>query len=225
MNYHNMTAAELKREAESTDNALALALAESMEAQAEEREEQLTEEREELIAYHHSEVLVRLEGFNQDYRLDPDSDESTTIAEMLDDEITEDDLRRVIGEIEESGIYLSEERTEYLTSLDDAALDELLDRLMFESDRATEVAISRHPFTSVPLSLACHALGEVEEDLEHWMQEVPESLHKEVMDSITGTDGGTLYYLNNSNYSLDLKLSIEWLADWLDAHMEQDHDV
>lgn len=218
MSYHNLTTIELIREAEHEGNYLAMAMGDRLLNEIEEYrkkvEQEFEEFREELLDHYVGKLEEQLEQYNEE-QLKPDSDYCTAIAELLDHSIDQNAVERVIDELE-PGRELSEEHTDYLKSLDQDGLFDLAYDISTMASAATHVTVTNSPYIGVPYSLAGTPVGEEEIDLEHWVEDIPECIRRAVMDKLTGQDGGTLYYIDNSYVSVDLTMNFDWLAEWID---------
>lgn len=224
MDYRNLTTDELVREAEAQDNQLALALSLAHEVELEEREEEVDEVLEEVIEYHADKVEKAIEQYNEEYYLNPESDYADCLIECLRDQIDGDSVCRLIEELDRDMDRakepfpigrepITENAMAYLNNLRDDQVQDLAEAIWFMEGFTVEIGNMMRP---IPYAIAGHVIGEQEEDLEHWVEELPESIQQKVMDKVTGQTGGTLFYIDNSDQTVDLVVDLNFLESWVE---------
>jgi hypothetical protein len=227
MLYHNMSKSELIREAEATDNALALALLETCEAEAEEAREEIEEILDEAVDAFASRIEEALDEYNRDYYLNPESDHTNAIVECIMDGIDSEAVQRVIDDAEEArdnpwrrSCPFTEETMDYLLTLSDNDKEELADHLLSTEGFKVEI---NHGLGAVNYSLASTPIGELEEDLEAHplVEDLPECIRDRVLAKVTGAEGGTVYYFYNVYDTVDLIADFDAIEEWVQDRLEE----
>jgi len=226
--FENLSTPEIIREAEDSNNTLALALGQRMEEGLEEREEGLEEALEELARHYAGKIERAIEEVNAD-DLKADSDNVTNYTECIESSISEHDVERVITELKEEdrcgrNTGLTEGALAYLVNLvetsNQEALSDLAYAIVIAGAGATDVVMS-HGFGSVANCLTSTAMGEAEFELEYWLEEVPAALHAKVLQRLTGSEDGELFYIDNTYEAVNLTASLDYLEEWVADQLEE----
>ncbi|KGK41044.1 hypothetical protein LH51_17585 [Nitrincola sp. A-D6] len=217
MNVNNMTLSEKIRKAEAEDNWLALSIHDAMQAQSTEREEQLEELIADVVQDYADKVDEAVEAYNKDYYLNPESDYCDSLAEHLVHDIDANKLKDFILELTADNYYrnrcpLTDEELEYLEALDEAGRERLAEALVFMEGYKIEV---NHGYGRVAYALAGTVIGEHEEELEHYLEDIPEVIRKQIVEKLTGKPDSTYIYIDNSYSSVDLVMDFNWLEEWV----------
>ena len=219
MQAHNLTTEELVRQGHNSEcdvtRALAEAYEEQLEYHAEEQEALLVDLAEDIA----SNLEEQIEEYIDSNHRDPDCDMAGEYWYLISEGCHIADLKRVQDEVRHDAHYgrhadpLSEAAMEKFLALDMSGLRDL----DYEINKDLEAALmieKGHIYSSNAYSYYSVALGEHEEELEHWLEDVNDLLVPFVKEHLTGTKEGSYYY-SNSDDSFVWTINMEWLEEHL----------
>lgn len=224
MQYSNMTHEELVNHAFSTNDQLAITLINQFESRAAERDEELSEVLDDVAQGFADKIEEHIKSFVDGYYLNPESDYNRDTVENLTYSIDVSDVKRLIDELTEDHEnaecygYASPITDDCYTSLkdiDDDAIRDLALAFYISSVDALDIEIDDNPYKQVPYTLASQALFEQQEDLEYYLEDIPESLHESICEKLTGHKQGTVYHIDLTYSTLNVTANLEWLEDWV----------
>lgn len=235
--YHNFTADELIRMAEAEDNALAIAVGETVLSEAKDAQDADYQELEELVddavdyftdkvdaaIKAHIDTRYRDTGLStfpgdveycvcNDYQLDKWFDHVLKEVEFWE---------RPLGIVEEAEAFY----VELAKSRDPEVIERLDTKLDGEWCSATDVTHYAGYFAHDSASIATYVIGEIELEVKAWMDscEVPESLRERVLkglDQATWNEGSDFMYVDLSDEHLSWTMRLEWLEEFYQEELE-----
>ena len=154
-------------------------------------------------------VEEKLEEFNAE-QIKEGSDNVENYRELLPDLLTYHGRLADVLEAIELPSYVLNERLRSMTASDVAMLEEFI----AWNDDAVTLSVSHQFHISKPYELAVISLAEDEEELEHWLYDVPEELRQEVKEALS-QNGSDYYYFDNTDVILVFSLDVDALSDYL----------
>lgn len=154
-------------------------------------------------------IEEQLEEFNAE-QIKEGSDNVENYRELLPDLLTYHGRLSDVLETIELPSYVLNERLRSMSASDVAMLEEYI----AWNDDAVTLSVSHQFHISKPYELASINLGEDEEELEHWLTDVPEELRQEAKEALS-QNGSDYFYFDNTDVVLVFSLDIQALSDYL----------
>ena len=215
--FSNMPIAELERQAYREDNTLALALHDKMLDDLETLEAKHSDQLEEIACLFTDKLDSAIKSHVDSHYLDVTSDDFD-FNYMLWESVwsIEDCISRLRDELTSSsdptGITATTEQ--FLLSLDSGGISDL-DLAIAEDVSTTCDLVKSHGLSGTSLfDLWGFSLGEIEEESEHWLKDIPECLHEMVKAESDYCFSDGCFYVDLTYDIINWSVNLEWLEQY-----------